>query len=282
MKHASSKLLIAKVFVFFVSFGTFLAAFVLFCSFKTTRFGDEFLKQLGVSKITADEKITGGLLGGGFDMYGIKNAKNIALGNRKAVVLDVIDYAKKQAASPAFVKRYNDMRDRYRQKDYVPQTPDEMRADDIKRAKEAVANMEETYRKADPQFKALFLKNLEDMKKQQKAVEDPAYKPHVRYAKNYDRAVQEAKEMNAARNAEFLRRYPDNHLLYIKVRLQQFLDETKDVDFGAELVTKNGKKYFVNRAYESKGNYWKMAFRAGREAVEPAREAVQKWIDEIK
>lgn len=282
MKQMIAKPLALKILFFFSSFFVFIAAFVLFCSFGTARFGDEFLKQLGITKTGADEKIVNGLLGGGVDLYGVKNAKNIALGNRKAVVLDLVAYAKKQSGSAAFVKQYNEMRERFRPKDYVPQTPEEMKAENIKRAKESVTQMEEYHRKADPQFKAMYQKSVDDARKYLKEAEDPANRQYVRYAQNYERSVREAKESNAANSAAFLRKYPDNHMLYVKEQLQRFMKETADVDFAAELVSKNGKKYFVNRAYESKGSYWKMAFRAGKEVVEPAREAVQQWINEIK
>ena len=77
-------------------------------------------------------------------------------------------------------------------------------------------------------------------------------------------------------------KYPTNHLLYIKVRLQEFLDATKDIDFGAQLIEKKGVKHFVNPDYERKGNRWKAAFRAGKEAVEAARTFAEQWINEIK
>lgn len=282
MQHTTQKSLLVKIVFFFAAFGLFLAAFVLFCSFETRRMGDDFLKQLGITKVNADEKITGTLLGGGIDLYGVKNAKNIALGNRKAVVLDLLAYTKKHATSAAFAKQYNEMRERFRPKDYVPQTPEDMKAENIKRAKESVAQMEEAYRKTDAQFKPMFQKSVEDAKKYLKDAEDPNNRQYVRYTQSYPRAVQEAKESNARSAADFLRRYPDNPLLYVKTRLQEFMDETKDIDFGAELVARNGKKYFVNKAYESKGNRWKMAFRAGKEVVEPARDFVQKWLEEIK
>ncbi len=54
------------------------------------------------------------------------------------------------------------------------------------------------------------------------------------------------------------------------------MNETKVIDFNAGLTTKNGEKIFVNPDYERKGNRWKMAFRAGKEVVEPSREFVQK------
>ena len=40
--------------------------------------------------------------------------------------------------------------------------------------------------------------------------------------------------------------------------------------------------HFVKKAYEDKSKQWKMAFRAGKEVVEPAREFVQNWVQEIK
>ncbi|MDB5207616.1 MAG: hypothetical protein JWR72_2691 [Flavisolibacter sp.] len=243
---------------------------------------DDFLKQLGISKTSADEKITGSFLGRGFDAYGIKNAKNIALGNRKAVVLDLLNYTKKHVSSAAFLKQYMAMKESYKPKETIALTPEADKAENIARAKEFVANMEATVKKADANFKPIFEKSLADAKKNLKEAEDPNNKQYIRYAKNYPELVKTFKEGYEYQVAQWEKKYPTNHLLYVKVRLQEFMNETKDIGFGAELTTKNGKKYFVNHDYERKGNRWKMAFRAGKEVVEPAREAVQKWIEEIK
>lgn len=70
-------------------------------------------------------------------------------------------------------------------------------------------------------------------------------------------------------------------MLFLKLRLEQFMKETKDIDFDAALQVKNGKKYFVNSEYERKSNYWKMAFRAGKDVVQTAREFVADWISSI-
>jgi len=266
-----------------VYFSTTLLVFVylLLCSFTANKFADEFLKQLGISKTAADEKITSSILGGSLDAYGLKNVKNIALGNRKAVALELLAYTKKQVSSAAFVKEYTAMKESYKPKEFIPQTPEEMRAEGIKAAKEGVVKTEESLKKADASMKPIFQKVLDDAKKNLVSAEDPNNKHIVAYTKNYPGFVQSSKENYQRQLADWEKKYPTNHLLYVKVRLQEFMDETKDIDFGAELVSKNGKKYFVNRAYESKGNRWKMAFRAGKEVVEPAREFVQKWIEEI-
>ena len=258
-----------------------LFVYLLLCSFTANRFADEFLKQLGITKAGADEKITNSILGGSLDIYGVKNARNIALGNRKTVALDLLAYTKKQVSSPAFIKQYSAMRDNYKPKETIVQTPEEMKAENISRAKQSVAEMEETLRKADASMKPIFQKSVEDAKKYLKDAEDPNNKQYVRYAKNYEGLVREMKNSYNFQLAEWEKKYPANHNLYVKVRLQEFLEATKDIDFNAELKVSNGKKIFVNPTYERKSNRWKMAVRAGKEVVEPAREFVQKWIAEI-
>jgi hypothetical protein len=259
-----------------------IASFLAFCSFTANRLADDFLKQLGISKAAADEKITGAFLGGGFDPYGLKNAKNIALGNRKAIILDVLAYAKVQASGPAFIKQYTEMKNRAKPTESTTETPEAFKAANIARAKKFVADTEASLKKADAGMKPVFEKLLTTAQKNLQEAEDPNNKMYTRYAANYEGYVKMIKENYSRQMAEWEKRYPTNQLLYVKMRLQEFMDVTKDIDFGAELFTKNGKKYFVNPAYESKGYYWKMAFRAGKEAVEPAREFVQKWIEEIK
>lgn len=255
---------------------------LLFCSFTASKMTDDFLKQLGISKGDADEKIGGSILGGSVSLYGVKNAKNIALGNRKAVTLDLLKYTKQYVNSEAFIKKYNEMRAFYKPKENIPETPEEMRAKSIANYKKYVADAEESVKKADPQFKSIFEKNLEETKKHLKEAEDPNNKQYVLYAKNYPQLVKDFKSSYERSLAGWNEKYPASHLLFVKNRLQEFLDLTKDVDFSAGLVEKNKKKVFVNPDYERKDGRWKMAFRAGKEVVEPAREFVQKWIEEIK
>jgi len=283
MKQTTTKSLGIKILFFFSSFGLFLLLFVLFCSFTTSRLGDDFLKQLGITKTSADEKITDGILGGYVNVYGVKNAKNIAFGNRKAVVLDLLAYTKQQINSAAFIKKYNELRDSYKPKEYVPETPEQDRAASIARAKEAVAQSEKALSNAQPQYKKMFEETVKSAKENLKNEEDPNNRHQVLYAKNYPSLAKQMKDNYAQQLADWEKKYPTNQLLYVKKRLQEFLDATKDVDYSAELTTKsNGKKYFVNPAYERKDSRWKMAFRAGKEVIDPAREFVQKWIEEIK
>jgi hypothetical protein len=278
MKHLLSRNWALKLTCLISSF---FITVLLLSSFSAVKLTDDFLKQLGISKPGADEKITGGILDGSVDMYGVKNAKNILTGNRKAVVIDLLNYTKKHVNSTAFLKQYDAMKQSYKPKETIAKTPQEVKAEAIKNAKQFIADMEAAVKKADASMKPIFEKNLVAAHKNLKDAEDPNNKHHVSYEKNYPALVKNFKENYAAQIAAWEIKYPSNHLLYIKKRLLEFMDATKDIDFSAELVTKNGKRVFVNPVYERKDNRWKMAFRAGKEVVEPAREAIQKWIEEI-
>lgn len=281
MKSIVSKQNVLK-FSFLIAPAIFLISFLIFSSFTIHKLSDDFLKQLGITRSAADEKITGSIFSGAINIYGIKNAKNIALADRKAIALDILTYTKSFVTSPAFVKQYTTLRENNKPKESVIQTPEEMKADNITRQKQFVKDAEETLKKnTNASLKAVFENNLADSKQRLKDAEDPNNKQYVLYAKNYPELVKNFKASDAQALSDWNRKYPENQLLYVKKRLQEFLDVTKDVDFNAELTDKNKKKVFVNPIYEHKDYRWKMAFRAGKDVVDPAREFVQKWIAEI-
>lgn len=251
-------------------------------SFTIKKVADDFLQQLGILKSDADEKITNSMLGGYVDAYGLKNAKNIALGNRTAVTKDLLNYSKKYIASEAFKKEYAQLKEQNKPETSKFETPEEMRANMIKNAKLAVTQTEESVKKAAPEFKQIFEEALKAAKQNLKDAQDPENKYIKSYAKNYDAMVASMKQGDESRLAEWEKEYPADHVQFVKRRLEQFLEETKDIDYKAELVEKQRMKYFVNPAYERKSDRWKMAFRAGKEVVEPARAFVQEWLNEIK
>lgn len=281
MKQKDSKRRIKSLILFFAP-TLFLSAFFVICSFTATKFGDDFLKQLGLTKQGADEKISNSILGGYINAYGAKAAKNIALGNRKAVTLDLLSYTKKYVSDPAFVKAYNELREQNKPVEQKLQTPEEMQAAEIESYKKSVTELEKSVKTADASIKKIFETSLEDAKKALKNAQDPNNKYLAAYRKNYPEMVKSFKDSHDRSIADWNLKYPQNQLLFVKKRLQEFLDATKDIDFSAELTEKNGKKVFVKQEYERKDGRWKMAFRAGKEVVEPARDFVQKWIEEIK
>lgn len=251
-------------------------------SFTIRSFGDDFLKQLGLSKPGAEEKIKHGFLSGSFDAYGVKNLKSITAGNRVALANDILAYSKKYVSTADFIKNYEELRAYHKPKFTKIQTPTEMREQSIASFKKSLAEMEESYKKADATMKPIFEKMLESNKAELKKAEDPNNKSVANYTKGYDGMVKSNQENYDRQVKAWEEKYPANHLFYVKKRLQEFMDETATVDFDAKLITKGNKLYFENRAYESKGNRWKMAFRAGKEVVTTARTFVQQWMNEIK
>ncbi len=267
--------------LFFVAMFLTVVAAALFSFTVYKKVSDEFLKQLGITKTDANSKITNSMLGGYLDQYGVRNAKNIVLGSRTTVTKDLLIYTKQYVNAPTFAKEYAALRENQKPTLTVAQTPEEMQQGMIAQNKKSVADLEASIKKADASTKKMFEDILLTAKKQLQESEDPNNKAIANYKKNYPSMVKNIEMGNQRQLADWEKKYPVKCHQFIKVRLLQFLEETKGIDYSAELVTKNGKKYFVNKAYESKGNRWKMAYRAGKEVVEPAREFVQQWVAEL-
>ncbi len=271
---------IARLFFVAMFISVVMAALFSFTVYK--KINEEFLKQLGITKTDANSKITNSILGGYLDQYGVRNAKNIVSGNRTAVTKNLLVYTKQHVNTSAFTKEYNALRENQKPKPAIAQTPEDMQQQMIAQSKKGIADLEASIKKADAANKKMFEDILVTAKKRLQEAEDPNNIGIANYRKNYPALVKNFEAGNQKQLADWEIKYPANHQQFIKGRLLQFLEETKDIDYNAELFTKNGKKYFVNKAYESKGNRWKMAFRAGKEVVEPAREFVQQWIAEIE
>ena len=251
-------------------------------SFRTAQGYGDFLNQLGLSKQEANEKITSSFLGGSLYYYGIRNLKSIALNERAAIVKDVSEYAKQFASSPEYIKQYMELKEKNKPKEQKVDSPEELRRKTIDQAKEGVRLSEESLKKATAEMRPIFEKTLEAAKQNLKNAEDPNNRSMKSYAQNFSRFDSQVKQMNEQALKEWEAKYPTNHLLYIKVRLQEFLEATKDIDFTAQLTERNKIKYFVNPDYERKSSRWKLAFRAGKDAVETARSFAEQWLSEIK
>jgi hypothetical protein len=281
MKQNSLKMAVNRLRICVLAFVLTILSLFIF-SFRVSSHYDEFLKQLGIGKTDADKKISNSILGGYFNAYGLQNAKNITLGNRSAVVKDVLDYTRKFTAGDEFKKDYVALKQSNKPVKYILQTPDEMRREMIEQYKKSIAQLEQSAQKADPKTKTMLEDILAESKKQLKDAEDPENKLIRNYAGNYDQMAASYEHSYAEQLAEWEIKYPSNEMLFVKQRLEKFLTETKDIDFSAVLVSKNGRKIFENPEYEHKGQYWKMGFRAGREVVEPTRQFIEEWIKEIK
>lgn len=72
--------------------------------------------------------------------------------------------------------------------------------------------------------------------------------------------------------------FPEDPSVLVKQRLEEYLKLVSTVDFNAQLADKDGRKRFVNPAYEKKSNKWKACFRAGKEVNEVVTAFVKNWL----
>ncbi|WP_336516712.1 hypothetical protein [Pollutibacter soli] len=279
MKPKTFKSQMVMLRICIVTFILVIASFFLF-SFTVKKMADDFLAQLGINKSAADEKITNSVLGGSLDAYGLRNVKNIVKTSRTAVTNDLLNYTKKYLSSDAFLKQYAEMKLNDKPEMQKVQTAEEMRKSMVDAYKKSIEATEVSLKTADANMKPMFEKLLEDAKKALKDAEDPNNKQIANYAKNYEGMMKSMETGYQYQLAEWEKRYPADAKVYIKRRLEEFMNETKDIDFSAELKEKDGMKVFVNPAYERKSDRWKMAYRAGKEVVEPARKFVAAWLAE--
>jgi hypothetical protein len=258
---------------------TILSLFLF--SFTVKQIADDFLKQLGITQITADEKISTTMLEGSFDAYGVKKAKLIPVALRSMVAKDAFAYAKKHVSGASYIRQYNILREKHKPV-YVPlKTPDQLMQENIAEYKKSVLEAEKSLQKADASMKGIFEKILAETKKRQLEAEDPNNKQYVTYRKNYEGGEKTNKQNHERMLAEWEQKYPADHMLFIKKRLLQFMQETEGIDFAATTTLKNGKYIFDNPQYERKSNRWKMSYRAGKEVVETSRAFVEQWLSEI-
>ena len=277
--HMKRKLLLLS-FMFFL-----LTTSLLFFSFKSkiTHFAD-FWEQLGVTEVKGREKIQGSFLTGYLWTSGVKNFKNIVLGERKAVTTDLLNYTKNYVQSAEFAKAYqaNKLTVKPRDGSRKPKTEAQMREEKIAEAKKAIANYEkglQTTTAAD--IKKIYEDGIAQQKKMIADYEDPKSETIPSMAKYQ----QQLYERDVKRYEDNLKRweeeYPTDPSKYVRKRLEEVLSATEGIDYNAELVEKNGKKYFVKQEYEKKHNNWKYGFRAGKEVTETVRDFVKSWITEI-
>lgn len=251
-------------------------------SFTTHRIGEDFMKQLGISKTAADDKITQSIIGGSLDAYGLKNIRNVVSGNRAQIAKDLLAYTKQHVGTPAFKKEYELLRQNNKPVKEPVKTPEEMKSEYITAIKKMISTSQEGLKTANSTMKPVYENMLAEGKKQLAEAESSNNKHFAAYEKNYPGLLKDLDARHEMLLADWEKKYPSDHQKFIKVRLEQFLEETNNIDYNAELVSKNGMKYFVQNEYENKSDRWKMAFRAGKDVVEPARAFVTEWIAEIK
>jgi hypothetical protein len=257
-------------------------SFFLF-SFKTSqKLADDVWTQLGLNKQQGLEKVRRSFFNGYLDYYGVRNAKNIATGNRAAVAKDLLTYTKQYLSSDVFKKAYE--LDRQDTKPPVPdqkaKTKEEIRAKQIADMEKGIKSTEETIKKM-PEMEKALRPNVDMFAKLLKEYKDPNNKDIEAMYQNELREEQERQRSYEERYAKWEKEYPADVKQLVKTRLQKYLALANTVDFNAELKEVGKKFKFVNPQYEGKAYDWKQIFRAGKEVYDVAKPFAESWIKEL-
>lgn len=260
-----------------------IAGCVSLYAFRVADIYADLWQQLGMAKESGTSSIKESFLGGYLQYYGARNIRNIALGDRVAVTKDLLTFTKQYVESDAFKKEYAVTREQRKPTEpKKPKSEAEIRTEQVNNLKKSIAEIEKSMKTAKDDMKKIFSESLEVLQKQLKDYEDPKNEiiplmaqgeqsQYEYYMKKYQEETEAWQDL-----------FPENSRAFMKKRLQQMLEDTKGVDYNAELVERsNKKKYFVNPVYEKKPGNWKYAFRAGKEVTETARTFVQDWLKSL-
>jgi hypothetical protein len=209
--------------------------------------------------------------------------KKTARSDRTAIVQKIGEFAQVFTRSAEFKKRYLEYRESM--KPAPPQTPKSL----AEQKQEQKENIQKAIRETEANMKSLPAETRESLKEvlpmlreQLKSLDDPG---NPAYSRDMEEMIKQGYENEKKEYAEKLAKWekdlpltPEN---MIRGWLREFLNQTRDVDFNAKLITKGDKMVFVNDAYEQQSSNWKLCYRAGKETVEAGRLFASRWLKEL-
>lgn len=257
----------------------FIYAAVVLCA--SVIGADDVFQQLKIRKDDAGREVVNSFAYGHVDYSRVRNVfKAASPAVRAALTEQVLVWTKAYVNSPQFAKDYAKLRT-----DAKPQAPEarpsvdeelkERRAQrlaDLEESKKSLAEIPAEYRAtAEEGYKAA----VEAMKQ----FDTPEYRKMEREALIAER--QQEQESYQQLLVEWEENFPADPKVVVRQRLEAFLEETANVDYGAQLVSRYGKMRFAKEDYEDKSSNWKLAYRAGKEPTEKARAFAKQWLSEL-
>jgi hypothetical protein len=254
----------------------------LLCVMAIGAAAQDHLATLGISEGRAKEAIFDSFMSDAVSIAG-KPAAFLAMppAARVALVNFALTLARTFVESDDFKRRYAD----HREANGPEPLPEEQTADAVLAKQRAgfenqVADMRKMFDQITPEQRATLEESWKQMRDQFTAMETGERKKEIAGLLKEQRDGQ-VRSRNEAM-AEFDKTYPADPRALVALRLQRFLDVTKDVAFDAKLVDKDKKKVFADEVLETKPAEWKMAFRAGKPATDAARTFAQKWLADLQ
>lgn len=266
----------------FSIFAALLTAGFVFKSIMISNVED-LMKRIDILDEEAREMVFSNISGPAFYIPDPMDLKNSSEEEKVSMVSIVGNYVKNYTESDEFLNNYLEYRESV--KPNPPESPESM--DDIQKQqvndiKNSIKEMEQLKSSLPEDQKKIYDETINFLKEQLKAVQNQdesfneemdkyAALDHEQQMKNYEVEL-----------AKWETEYPENPDAVIKRWINKFLDETKDIDFGADLyTTDNGKRIFVKKEYEDKSDLWKLCFRSGKETTEAGRKFAQNWLNEL-
>ena len=244
--------------------------------------GADILAKLGLDKASAGENLLGALTSGYiYNSAAAKAFKALPAPAKVEFVRSGLAWVKAYTASPEFKAAYKEHRDGRKPKppDPVPSAEEQIaktKAD----VEKGIANLQQMAASGDAEMKKSMEEAIKQMRAQMQEMEKPEMKEIFRQSAEMQTAQNKTNYENALKT--WNENLPEDPGRLIANRIRQFLETSGSVDFSAELTTRGDRKIFAKSEYEQKPAYWKLCFRAGKEATEAAREFAKAWLEELK
>lgn len=249
-------------------------------AFTTLRHYTDIFKQLQIDPADAKESIFTNFQDGVLDFPYSTMVIKFAVGKRQAAVKELGDYIKAYTESAEFAAKYKEAREAARPQGVA--TSEEKIKARIEQVKQDIQDTEADLPKQTGDMKKLYESQLKELKKELKALSNPADPAYSWYAEQITE-VKGSEKNFAVDNIKYWQQdYPATVKELVKKRLEEFLDLTKDIDFNAQLVKSGSKMVFADAALEAKSWEWKRCFRCGKETILAARQYAQQWLATLK
>ena len=266
-----------------------LPALIILVGFYTGHIIDDraktLLQTLKLSENDAKNTIFSDISSNSFYLPGIKELKSIASGERASQVEVVGKYVKDFTATEDFKKQYNEYREsRKPSPPEKPKTVEELKKEYKADLQKSLEQMKESKSQAPADQQSMYDETIKMYEEQLKEIDDPNNPMFSPEMDTYSQmGYEQQMEQHKKDVAEWETKYPiNNPKPLIKIWLESFLEQTKDVDFNAQTAIDKNRTLLVKQEYERKNNMWKLCFRAGKETTEAGRKFAQIWLGELK
>jgi len=245
--------------------------------------GSDAPSKLGLTAAEAKTSVLESLGSGSvYSETAFRAFKALSPDARGAIVRSGLAWVKAYVATAEFKAEYA----RYRES-HKPEPPAaKLSADaEMKKQREEmetqIAEMRKSMEGLDAQTRKAMEEAIKAVQAQMEAMEkDPQQKAMLKQA--FEMQAAQEKEDYANRLKEWEEEFPADARKLIVRRMTEFLEASEDVDFSAKLIPSGGRMKFALTEFEDKPALWKLCYRAGKEAVQAAREFASAWLAELE